>query len=65
MATKKTKNADDDRKAIGRFMDQPGQWQDATPASVKKRQAKEWKKLEEMLKKDPPKKRTGTKKKGK
>lgn len=40
MATKKSKNANDDRRARGRFVDQPGQWQDATPKSVKKRRNK-------------------------
>ena len=39
MATK-SKNASDARKAKGRFMDQPGQWVDKTPASVKKRRSK-------------------------
>ena len=49
MATK-TKNTDDERKARGRFVDQPGQWVNKTPKSVKKRQAAEWKKLEKMMK---------------
>lgn len=40
MATKKSKNTGDERKAQGRFMDQPGQWKDATPAGVKKRRTK-------------------------
>ena len=45
MAVKKTKNTNDERKARGRFMDQPGQWHDVTPKSVKKRNQKEWDKL--------------------
>lgn len=39
-AAKKTKNTNDARKAKGRFMDQPGQWADKTPASVKKKRSK-------------------------
>ena len=35
----------DDAKARQRFVDQPGQWVDTTPASVKKRQEKAWKEL--------------------
>ena len=38
--TKKNKNTGDDRRSRGRFMDQPGQWKDATPASVKRRRSK-------------------------
>lgn len=40
MATKKSKNIGDERRARGRFMDQPGQWRDATPKSVKKKRDK-------------------------
>lgn len=40
MATTKNKNKNDERKAKGRYMDQPGQWVDKTPASVKKKRAK-------------------------
>ena len=40
MATKKSKNADDERKARGRFVDQPGQWVNKTPKSVMKRRSK-------------------------
>ena len=40
MATRKQRDAAEERKARGRFMDQPGQWKDATPASVKKRRNK-------------------------
>ncbi len=51
MATKKrSKNTGDERRAAGRFMDQPGQWRDTTPKSVKKRNAAGWKKLEKSLK---------------
>lgn len=32
--------AADERKASGRFFDQPGQWIDKTPANVKKKRAK-------------------------
>lgn len=35
------KNTNDDRKARGRFMDQPGQWVDKTPRNVKRRRTKE------------------------
>ena len=48
--TKKT-NKNDERKARARYIDQPGQWIDTTPAGVKKKQSKEWKKLETMMKK--------------
>lgn len=53
MATKKRirSAADDERKGRSRYVDQPGQWVNRTPASVKKKQAKEWKKLEAMMKK--------------
>lgn len=50
MATK-SKNSADARKAKGRFMDQPGQWVDKTPASVKKRRAKALAALEKSMKK--------------
>ena len=43
----------DDRAATKRFVDQPGQWIDTTPASVKKRQEKAWQKLQAMLKENP------------
>lgn len=50
--TKRTRGASDDaRKARVRYLDQPGQWQDRTPASVKKKQQKEWQKLAESMKK--------------
>ena len=39
MPTKKSKNADDERKARGRFMDQPGQWINKTPKSVMKKRS--------------------------
>ena len=43
--------------ARNRFEDQKGQWKNATPASVKKKQAASWKKLEESMKaKKSPKK---------
>ena len=48
MATNKNKN--DDRKAKGRFMDQPGQWIDKTPASVKKKRTKALSALEKSMK---------------
>lgn len=52
MATKKVRSkADDERKGRARFVDQPGQWQSTTPASVKKKQQKEWDKLAASLKK--------------
>ncbi len=44
------KQTEDERKAAKRYVDQPGQWVDTTPADVKTRQAKEWKKLDQMLK---------------
>ncbi len=49
MAT--TKNKNDATKARKRYVDQPGQWVDTTPASVKKKNAKAWKALEASLKK--------------
>ena len=58
MATKKTVNTKEDaRKGRSRYVDQPGQWTDRTPASVKKKQQKEWAKLEESLKKGKGKKK--------
>lgn len=53
MATKKKKynSAADERKARGRFMDQPGQWTDKTPASVKKRRSKALAELSKSIKK--------------
>ena len=54
----------DDVKARQRFVDQPGQWVDTTPASVKKKQEKAWKDLYAMMGRNPDgsKKRTTTKK---
>ena len=43
----------DEVKARQRFVDQPGQWVDTTPASVKKRQEKEWAKLYVMMGRNP------------
>ena len=54
MATKtrkKTSAAEDAKKGAARFVDQKGQWICTTPASVRKRQAKDWKELEAMMKK--------------
>ena len=57
----------DEVKARKRFVDQPGQWVDTTPASVKKRQAKAWRDLYTMMGKNPDgstkKSNTQTKKK--
>lgn len=39
----------DERRALQRFVDQPGQWEDVTPLEVKKRQDKELKKLTAMI----------------
>ena len=50
----------DDAKARQRFVDQPGQWVDTTPASVKKRQEKAWKELLASMEKNTPAKKTGT-----
>ena len=59
MATKKktVSVAADERKGRARFVDQPGQWRDITPASVKKKQAKEWDKLSKMMSKGSTKKK--------
>ncbi len=43
----------DAAKARQRFVDQPGQWVDTTPASVKKRQEKAWQELYAMTDKKP------------
>ena len=61
MATKKRVRsaADDERRGRSRFVDQPGQWVDRTPSAVKKRQAKDWGKLDEMMKKKTKKKNRG------
>lgn len=48
---KKTTATADARKGQARFIDQPGQWVSKTPASVKKRQTKEWAGLAASLKK--------------
>ena len=45
----------DEVKARKRFIDQPGQWVDTTPASVKKRQEKAWQELYTMMGKTPGK----------
>ena len=50
MATKKKtvkvrSEKDDARRGSARFVDQPGQWKDTTPASVKKKRDAELKKL--------------------
>lgn len=50
-ATKKPSPKTDAKKGQARYVDQPGQWKNTTPASVRKKQQKEWKKLEEMMKK--------------
>ena len=57
MARKKQNVAEDEKAGRSRFVDQPGQWVDITPAAVKKKQAKEWERLFQMLAEDPPKKR--------
>lgn len=62
MATKKGKTAlekqiEDERKAVMRYVDQPGQYIDTTPKSVKARQAAEWKKLEKLMQADKKKKK--------
>lgn len=40
-----------------RFVDQKGQWKSTTPAAIRKRQAKEFEKLSEMLKNNRKKKK--------
>lgn len=40
MATKRTAPKNDEQKAMQRYVDQPGQWIDTTPASVKRKNAK-------------------------
>lgn len=50
MATKPSEKLDAQR-GQKRFLDQPGQWRDVTPKSVKKRQSREWRKLAAMMKK--------------
>lgn len=49
MATRKTAPKNDEQRAMQRYVDQPWQWVDTTPASVKKRQAKGWAALEASL----------------
>ena len=49
MATRKKDVKADETKGRQRFVDQPGQWRDITPKSVKKKQAKAWKKFEDSL----------------
>jgi len=51
------KQIEDERKAVMRFVDQPGQWIDTTPPEVKARQAKALKELEQMMKADKKKKK--------
>ena len=51
MAAKSSKNTADARKSKGRFMDQPGQWVDKTPVSVKKRRDKALSVLEKSMRK--------------
>ena len=51
------KQIEDERKAVMRFVDQPGQWINTTPPEVKARHAEGWKKLEQMMKADKKKKK--------
>ena len=53
----------DEVKARQRFVDQPGQWRDVTPASVKKRQEKAWQELYAMMDKKQAAKKSTAKKK--
>ena len=45
MAEEPVRPVDNQDIAALRFVDQPGQWVDCTPPSVKKIQQKEWEKL--------------------
>ena len=49
--TKRTAPRSDAKKGQARYIDQPGQWRNTTPASVRKKQQKEWAKLEKMMEK--------------
>lgn len=49
MATRKNASKNDERKAMQRYVDQPGQWIDTTPPDVKARQAKAMRALEASL----------------
>lgn len=49
MATRKTAPKNDERDAMNRYVDQPGQWIDTTPASVKRKNDKAWAALEASL----------------
>ena len=49
MAQKKSNKNNDERRARARFIDQPGQWVDITPASVKKKRAKGMEELAKMM----------------
>ena len=40
---------DSNSKAIKRYVDQPGQWRDTTPKSVKQRQEKAWNEFNAMM----------------
>lgn len=60
MATRKPSERADAKKGQKRFVDQPGQWRDATPSALKKKKAKGWAELEKMMKSD---KKTTKKKK--
>ncbi len=42
----------DERAALQRFVDQPGQWVDTTPPEVKKRQEEAWERLKTQLEED-------------
>ena len=53
---------DDTKKARERFVDQPGQWRNTTPASVRKKQEKGWAELERLLGRGGNKKPDGKKK---
>lgn len=55
--------SNDEAKARKRYVDQPGQWVDTTPASVKKRQEKAWKELYVMMGRNPDGSKKPTKKK--
>lgn len=49
MAAKKSPPKNDERRALQRYVDQPGQRIDTTPESVKRQQAKAWAALEASL----------------
>lgn len=65
MKVSKAQDERDTRKALQRYVDQPGQWVNTTPKALMARQEKGLKALAESMNKQEAKKKTPAKKKTK